>query len=84
MDYTIQAIELNESDSVLEVAAGTCACGRSIAPFVREVTCLDITPEMLQIGKEAAQKQRLTNMKFVIGDATKISLEEKSLDSYVT
>ena len=84
LDYTIRAIELKESDGVLEVAAGTCACGRSIAPFVREVTCLDITPEMLQIGKEAAQKQGLTNMKFVVGDATEISLEEKSYDVVIS
>ena len=26
LDYTIRAIELKESDGVLEVAAGTCAC----------------------------------------------------------
>ena len=84
LDYTIQAIELNESDSVLEVAAGTCACGRSIAPFVREVTCLDITPEMLQTGKEAAQKQGITNMKFIVGDAANISLQEKSFDVVIS
>ena len=80
LDYTVKAMELNKNDTVLEVAAGTCVCGRAIAPFVREVTCLDITPEMLQVGKEAAQKQGLTNMKFVVGDAANISLKENSFD----
>ena len=84
LDYTVKAMELNKNDTVLEVAAGTCVCGRAIAPFVREVTCLDITPEMLQVGKEAAQKQGLTNMKFVVGDAANISLKENSFDVVIS
>lgn len=55
LDYTVNAIGLNETDVVLEVAAGTCACGRAIAPNVSDVICIDATPVMLASGKEAAE-----------------------------
>ena len=44
LDSVIYKIAPANPDAVLEVAAGTCACGRAIAPFVKSVTCLDITP----------------------------------------
>ena len=47
LDYCVRTIEPASTDSVLEVAAGTCACGRSLAPFAQTVTCLDTTPAML-------------------------------------
>ena len=31
--------------------------------------CLDLTPAMLSVGKEQAEKQEFGNMTFVIGDA---------------
>lgn len=51
LDYCVRTIEPASTDSVLEVAAGTCACGRSLAPFAQTVTCLDTTPAMLE-GRE--------------------------------
>ena len=54
LDYTVKTIDLQETDHVLEVASGTCACGRSIAPHVQSVTCVDTTPAMLEVGKKAA------------------------------
>lgn len=38
------------TDQVLEVAAGTCVCGRTLAPHVAHVVCLDATEAMLEIG----------------------------------
>lgn len=35
MDYTIRKIAPTKADSILEVAAGTCICGRSIAPYAK-------------------------------------------------
>lgn len=56
LNYTIKAIGAGKTDHVLEVAAGTCACGRSIAGEVASVICLDATPAMLEIGKKAAEE----------------------------
>ena len=57
-----------KTDIVLEVAAGTCACGRAIAPYAAKVTCLDMTA-MLSVGKEAAEKEHIGNIGFIIDDA---------------
>ena len=54
--HTIQNISPHGTELVLEAAAGTCACGRSLAPSVSSVICLDATAPMLQVGKIAAKK----------------------------
>ena len=38
LDYTVRSMNLTPDDCVLEAAAGTCICGRSVAPFVKSVT----------------------------------------------
>ena len=50
LDYTMKAIGAAGTDRVLETAAGTCVCGRTLAPMVQKVTCLDATPAMLHVG----------------------------------
>lgn len=80
LDYTVKLMELNKRDKVLEVAAGTCACGRSIAPLVKEVICLDATDAMLNVGREEAAKSGIGNMQFVNGLAEQIPYEEGTFD----
>ncbi|HHV63986.1 MAG TPA: methyltransferase domain-containing protein [Peptococcaceae bacterium] len=70
--YTLKKMELCAKDIVLEVASGTCANGRAIAPNVDKVVCLDLTPEMLEVGRKKAEEQKLSNMLFVLGNAYEI------------
>ena len=79
LNYTISRVAPKGQDSVLEVAAGTCACGRSFAPLVQSVVCLDATPSMLQIGKQEAEKSHLNNMTFVKGYAEELPFLNDSL-----
>lgn len=37
LDYVISEVQPQKTDSVLEVAAGTCICGRSFALYVGQV-----------------------------------------------
>lgn len=67
LDYTVESMELDKDDIVLEAAAGTAACARSIAPFVHSIVCLDATKAMLDIGKKEAKKNNLLNIKFLQG-----------------
>ena len=80
LGYVASKIAPEKTDTVLEVAAGTCACGRAIAPHVAKVTCLDITPAMLSIGKETAKTERIENIDFVIGDAAELPFPDNSFD----
>ena len=76
----VQKIAPSKTDAVLEVAAGTCACGRTIAPYTGNVVCLDMTPAMLSVGKSGAGKNHLDNMTFVLGDAAELPFLNSSFD----
>lgn len=80
LNYTLSCVNPNKQDTVLEVAAGTCVCGRFFAPFVQTVVCLDATLPMLQIGKREADNHRLNNMVFVKGYAEELPFLDNSFD----
>ena len=84
LEHMISCVKPQKTDTVLEVAAGTCICGRSLAPFVENVTCLDMTTAMLAVGKAEAAKLRLLNMDFVQGDAEKLPFSDNSFDIVVS
>ena len=65
LDYTISCVKPDSTDTFLEVASGTCVCGRSFAPLVQSVVCLDATVPMLEVGQLEAQKCQLHNITFV-------------------
>ena len=84
LDYTVRCMELSPADRVLEAAAGTCACGRSVAPFVKSVVCLDATPAMLNVGREKAEESGLANMEFRQGLVEDIPFAEQIFDIVLT
>lgn len=55
-DYLVKQIGTKGTEHALEVAAGTCICGRALAPFVKDMICLDLTEEMLAQGKNLPKK----------------------------
>lgn len=76
----LACIQPHREDVVLEVAAGTCACGRAFAPLVQSVVCLDATASMLQIGRQEADRGGLHNLLFVKGYAQELPFLEGSFD----
>lgn len=78
--YVLACVAPGEQDVLLEVAAGTCACGRAFAPSVRTAVCLDATLPMLEIGKQEADNSCLSNMIFVKGYAEELPFLENSFD----
>ena len=71
-------------DLVLEVAAGTARFGRALAPLVRAVIALDLTPEMLREGRRGAAESGSTNVVFQVGDATCLPFQDGSFDRVVS
>lgn len=84
LDYTMKAINAKSTDNVLEVAAGTCVCGRNLAAVVSSVVCIDATAEMLEVGKKAAKEKKLSNISFVEGIAEELPFEDDSFDIVFT
>lgn len=80
LNYILSAAAPDKRDIILEVAAGTCVCGRSFAPFVQAVVCLDATPVMLKMGKEKARNDYLNNMIFMKGYGEELPFLNESFD----
>ena len=84
LDYTMKAIGAAKTDLVLEPAAGTCVCGRTLAPMVQKVTCLDATPAMLVVGIQSAKEAGLGNMEFILGLIEDLPFPDASFDIVMT
>lgn len=84
LEHIVSCINPKKTYTVLEAAAGTCICGRSLAPIVKNVTCLDMTTAMLAVGKSEAEKQGFCNISFVQGDAEKLPFSDNSFDIVIS
>ncbi|MCI8806120.1 MAG: methyltransferase domain-containing protein [Clostridiales bacterium] len=84
LDYVVSCIKPSSSDFVLDAAAGTCACGRYLAQFVKNVICLDITTAMLEIGKKEAFKTGIDNISFVNGNVDNMPFLDNSFDVVIS
>ena len=84
LEHTVSCANPKKTETVLEVAAGTCVCGRSLAPLVQKVTCLDMTAAMLAVGKDMAEKEGLCNMNFVQGDAERLPFLDDGFDIVIS
>jgi SAM-dependent methyltransferase len=82
--WMVDTLDPNPHDAVLDVAAGTGHLGRAIAPRVRCVVCLDLTPDMLHEGKQAAQREGLTNITFLRGAAEDLPYSDSDFDAVVS
>ena len=78
--FALSHMNLHPTDDVLEVAAGTCAFGRVVAPHVHQLTELDVTEAMLSIGRATASEQGITNVSFVQGEAEHLPFADASFD----
>lgn len=83
-DYLIRRIGAKGTEHALEVAAGTCICGRALAPYVKDITCLDLTEEMLAQGKKLAGESQIKNIYFQTGNAEELPYESETFDLVVT
>lgn len=83
-DYLIERVGAKGNERALEVAAGTCICGRALAPHVRDIVCLDLTEAMLEQGKKLADEEHIKNISFVAGNAMNLSYEDESFDLVIT
>ena len=78
LEYALTEIEPAPSDDALEVAAGTCACGRSFAPRVRTVVCLMRRHRCWRWEGGRQKNSGPGNMVFVRGYAEELPFLENS------
>jgi ubiquinone/menaquinone biosynthesis C-methylase UbiE len=84
LDWMVEQLDLQPHFAVLDVAAGTGHLSRAIAPHVKHIVALDLTPEMLTQGRREAEQQGLTNVAFEQGEAEHLTHPDEAFDLVVT
>jgi ubiquinone/menaquinone biosynthesis C-methylase UbiE len=83
LQWMVDQLDLQPHFEVLDVAAGTGHLSRAIAPHVRRVVALDLTPEMLAQGRRDAEQEGLTNLVFEQGEAEALPYPSEAFDLVV-
>jgi len=71
---------VNPSSNVLEMGCGTGIVTVEIAPNVREMTGIDISPKMIARAQEKARRQNLKNVTFKVLDASELPFPDHAFD----
>jgi len=79
---TVEAIleEVNPESNVLEVGCGTGIVSLAVAPQVKTVVGVDVSPKMIIQARKKAQKLALDNVTFLEGDGYDTTLESGDFD----
>jgi ubiquinone/menaquinone biosynthesis C-methylase UbiE len=69
-------------DLALDVATGAGHVALALAPYVRRVYGLDLTPEMLKQAGRLSSERRIANIDWVLGDALHLPFADETFDIY--
>ena len=80
----VAAVPADAGARVLDVACGPGIITAALAPVVREVVALDVTPEMLAKARQRCAEAGVANVSFREGSATALPFPDASFDTVVT
>jgi len=80
LDWIVEASALSGKEMVMDVATGTGFTAFALAPYAREVIGIDITLPMLEAAQRLAAERRVTNVRFLQGDAFALPFSSSSVD----
>lgn len=83
LDWILEQLAPQPGEQALDVAAGAGHLGRALAPRVRHVSAIDLTPEMLEQGSRLAREAGVGNITFLRGDAAKLPWLDAQFDLVV-
>jgi len=75
----LQAVNITNTDQVLEIGSGSGYISACLAKLARQVTSIDFYPEFVTSAKQKSSKFSSNNMEFITGDIFK---KADSLDTY--
>ena len=84
LDAMLELAEPQTSDAWLEAACGPGVISRRLAPQVRSVHGIDLTPAMVELARDGAASAEIGNATFAVGDATETGLADGLLDGAIT
>ena len=84
LDRLIALAHPRSDDRWLEAACGPGIISRRLAPHVREVVGVDMTPAMIEVARRDTEQAGIANATFALGDATDLDLPEASFDGAIS
>ncbi len=84
LQWMVDNLDLRPHFDVLDVAAGTGHLSRAIAPHVKRVVAVDLTPEMLLKGSHEAAEDGITNITFEQGLAENLPYPHDAFNMVVS
>jgi ArsR family transcriptional regulator len=73
-------LHLVPSIKVADLGAGEGLISQLIARRAEQVTCIDNSPAMVEVGTELAAKNGLSNLEYCLGDIEQVPLPDQSVD----
>ena len=75
-----QAIPLASTMQVLEYGCGTGLVSRALSPHVRKIIAVDTSPRMLEVLRQKAGEEKISNIETLAHDLTRNPLPEQDFD----
>lgn len=79
-----ELMEKRAAGAVLDVGCGAGHTSVAVAPYVQEVTAVDITPGMLRQTQALCEERGLENVQVQTGDVLALPFEDHHFDAVVT
>jgi len=80
LDTVVGLLDLKGKETVLDVATGTGYLAMALAPYVKRVIGIDITPRMLEMAVQAAGERGLGNIENLVGDVEHLPFYDSQFD----
>jgi ubiquinone/menaquinone biosynthesis C-methylase UbiE len=82
-DEIIRSLKLKDTDTVLDVAAGTGEPGLTIAGIVKngKVVITDLAEGMLEVARDNARKKGIKNFETIACDVCELPFEDETFDA---
>lgn len=77
-EYDFLLTQVSKGSLVLDVGCGAARPAKDIAPFVKEIACLDNDKHMLQLAMQ--RSVGVPNIRFVFGEAIKTDFSDNTYD----
>lgn len=65
---------------IADLGAGEGLISQLLAQRAKQVYCIDKSRRMVEVGKELARKNRLSNLEYLLGDIESVPLPDRSVD----
>jgi len=76
----LEITNFTQQDSLIDIATGAGHTANAYAPYVKEVTALDLTEQMLKVAKDFIESNGYENVRFVQGDAENLPFPNESFN----